>query len=339
MVIYSTVSYSKDGYNFSAISDNFFESCHISDEPWAISIAETYRRFFHYDILCVIICLVLIVIPILFKIYGFGVQTQLRNFYNKIRYGFIFTLTLLGLAAGVSSIIHLFIKQQPACLKWDTNRLFLTTNQWSMPSVDAIITVIIADALISLKTRYILLRIIIAVLLVFLDGVVAVKTGMTSVIGAIASYSLGVWIISYNRFVPPICIAISEGVVIIANAILVGISGADFGISFAMTKEANFLSLRGIFVMVISELLFVRFKLTREDFTWFGSGWTDPLTCEESDSGNLAEIPKMDSGNVVSDFGAVLNGDLIDSVISFVVFLFGNFCIGRFPNGPYSFLN
>lgn len=331
-------SSSRSGFNISAISDKWYEACHAKSSGFFIGMTETYRRTLHYDAIVTIMAIILIILPILFKIYGFGVQTQLLKFYNKLVYNFCFYQLLLGMGFEFCAILHIFINQQPACLKWDVNRTFFNRGVTRNPNPDLVLQTILVSALISYTKKYRIARYLIAFILLLFGVLSQIFGGVTSVMGAISSVSLGVWLICLAKFVTPIVFSIFNGILILLDVIAVIVSSALFGFRFYNTKDSNYLAIRGLATVAMSAVFYIHYGLSRENFEWFSSDWTESIHEKDSDSG--AEIPKMDTGAKTVDFGSVLNGDLICSIVGFSIFLLVVTAISFERNSQsYSFFN
>ena len=336
------------GFNFSAISDNYWDACHIKNSGAMIAIAETYRRTIHFDSIATIFCIVLLILPLLFKIYKFGQQLQLKTFYNKLYSGFNFYQVLLGLMAQVTAILHLFINQQPACIKWNRNQINYTLGMLRNPNLDLLLAVLLAEALISYKmnmftTRQIIAtlgRVLIAIVFVLLDAIAKIYAGSTNISGVVETIALGIWIIYYAKFVPPIVLCITCGLVTLLNIIAICISTSIHpgGVAVYAMKDSYYIAFRGLFVSIISMITYINHAFSIEDFPWFGSDWDKKFVVKDSDS-DSAEIPKIGNPETKTDFGNVLNRDLIVGFVCFVLYLFGNWGISVFPSSPYSFFN
>ncbi|EAY22215.1 hypothetical protein TVAG_093890 [Trichomonas vaginalis G3] len=326
------------GYNFSAISDKWYDVCHTKARGGMIGITETYRRTIHYDAIVTIIAIILIILPMLFKIYGFGLQTQLRNFYNRLVLNFCFYENLIGLGALVCSIFHIYINQQPACLRWDKNKTYFLRGQFRSPSPDLVTMTILASAIISYTPKFKIARYSIATIILVLDIFAQIYGGLSSYAGAVSSVALEFWVICFSKFVPPCTFTAFNIVVIILALSAVIYSSIKFEYDADNNRDSHYLAIRGMLAAIMAQVFYVNYGLSREDFNWMGSDWTEEL--EENDSDSGAEIPKMDTGAKTVDFGKVLNGDLYCGCIDFIIFLSGNIFLGMYPNmHGYSFFN
>lgn len=332
---------SYNGFNFSAISDDKWNGCLYKPSEFIKTVAETYRRTVHFDSIVTIFCIILIIMPMLFKIYRFGIQTQLRAFYNRLYLNFSHYLTTIGLMTELASLVHLFINQQPACIRWENGQLKYNTGSLRVPHLDLLLACLLAEALISYKTRMIIMRFVVGFLFVALDVVGMILNGCTSVCGALSSVFFALWVICYTKFMPPIVLSGTCGVVTLISLITLFVVKGQYpdGFGFYNLKDTYFICLRGIFVTVISQIMYIQYGITRDDFKWIGAKWTEELGNDESDSGNVAEIPRMDVGTKSVDFGKTLSRDLSFGILSFGLFLFGIYVIGSFPKSTYSFLN
>ena len=342
------MSFQVYGFNFSAVSDNWWDACHIQNSGAMIAIAETYRRTIHFDSIATIFCILLLILPLLFKIYKFGQQLQLKSFYNKLYSAFNFYQVLLGLMTQLTAILHLFINQQPACINWDRNQISYNLGELRNPNLDLIISVLLAEALISYKMnldsiKQVIAKIAsftIAIVFVLLDAVAKIYAGSTNISGVVETIALGIWVIYYAKFVPPLFLCITCGFVTLLNIIAICVSTSlhPGGIDVYALKDSYYIAFRGLFVSVISMIAYINHAFSIEDFNWFGSDWDKKFVVKDSDS-DSAEIPKIGSQEVKTDFGNVLNRDLIVGFVCFILYLFGNWGISVFPKYAYSFFN
>ena len=310
---------------FNAISDNYFDSCLYSPNLFAYSIMETFRRVTQFDFIITLSLQILLLIPLLFTIYGFGIQQPLRIFYNKVRFGILLSLSIIGFSGALCSMTHLFLKLQPACLKWDQYQIYLISNSWNIPSIDNIITIVLSDAILSIKFGSISIKLIGVIIYIILDSYSTIITGKSSIIGNIISLSFGFWIIFFFKFIPIISIPIFNIILFIINSIFIIFNYLNISKNFKTTLDSYLLAFRSNLIIFISQILLFRFSNNQYDFTWLNTDWYSPLVLEDSDSDIQPEIPKMENSIKIIDFGKILFKDLIDSIFAFVLFLIGNF--------------
>ena len=182
-------------FNYSLIDDDWWNVCRADDIPFFTALAETFRRTIHYDTVSTVLCIILLVLPMLFKIYGFGVQTQLRAFYNRLYSNFNSYQIIFGLGAELISLFHIFINQQPACIKWDKTSFSFSVSNPRVPNLDLFIVCILAEALIIYRMKMLPMRILVGLLIIIMCSVSMMLIGAFSISGAITTISFSFWVI------------------------------------------------------------------------------------------------------------------------------------------------
>jgi len=319
----------QDGFNFSAISDNYYDSCLYDPGNSYFAIAESFRRFLHFDCIVTLILQLLIILSVLFKIYGFGMQQPLRIFYNKVRFGLIKMLSLFSFAAGFCAICNLWFDIQPACLKWDQTQIYTFSRSWRTPNIDNIVTLILSLSFFSMKMNW--FTGILVSMFIIVDCFSSLKIGAVTINGLIITEFLGVWIFCLFEFLPTIAIPLLNLIIIICNIVLFVPKSGLYQAKINTAMDSLHLALRGPFVIIISQILLLGHAKNQDDFDWFDSDGFS-LSNQDSDDIFKAEIPRMQTKIRTHDFGEILKRDLYYSSIGFLAFLIGNYYIGYFYN-------
>jgi hypothetical protein len=307
-----------------AVSDNWFDRCMKTDNRLLAAIVQAFSRVFQFDCIVTIIYLILIIFPILFKIYGFGIQQRLRNFYNSSRLIIIEFLFLFSFSVDLCTIIHLCIQQPMPCVIWNGRDLSPLTHSSRTPNHELIVVFILCIGVWSLKIGIPLVRRTICVAIVLLECVAAVLSGYSSISQALISLTFGVWIIFLFNFLPPVGIPVIGSVAFVSSCVLFGVTFPKYQWSTALIKTSLHLCARGAISLFISCILLLRFGFAREEFDWHKVSWGLGWKNNKEGSSDDVVIPSMIRESFKDDFGSVLKTDLIVSIIAFILFLICN---------------
>lgn len=307
-----------------ANSDNWYDRCLKMDGRVLQAIAQAFNRIFQFDCIVTVVYLILIIFPILFKIYGFGVQQRLRNFYDSSRLVFIEFLFLCSFSVDLCTIIHLCIKQPMPCITWNGRDLDPFSHSSRTPSHELIITFILCIGVWSLKIGIPLVRRTICITIVILECVSNVLSGYASISQALISLAFGFWVTFLFNFLPPVGIPIIGFVALVSSCCLFGVNFSKYSWETSLIKTSLHLCARGAISLFISCLLQLRFGFAREEFDWQKVSWGPGWGKGNEGSSDDVVVPSMIKENARDDFGNVLKIDLIDSIVAFVLFLIGN---------------
>lgn len=307
-----------------AVSDHWFDQCFDISNNLMASVSNAFDRLFQYDCIVTVGFQILIIFPVLFKIYGFGVQQRLRKFYDTSRGLFISFLFLCSFSMAICTLIHLWIQQPMPCLIWDGRTLSPGNNSSRSPNEELIIILILARAIWSLKFGHSFFRKLTCITIVLLDYTAALLSGVSSISQIILSVSIGFWIMCLYELLPPIGIPISCVLGILAMVTVFSLNYPRYGFQSDLICKSLHYCIKSTIVLAISCLLQLRFGFSRDSFDWFAVGWGPRWKTNDSDSSDDVIIPSMVREAPVSDFGKVLKFDLIDSLIAFILFLLGN---------------
>ena len=307
-----------------AISDSWYDKCFYENNDFANSIALSFNRIFQFDCIITVGFLILIIFPVLFKIYGFGLQQRLRHFYDNSRSIFINFLFLCALSLSLSTIFHLWVQQPMPCIIWDGRNVLPTTLGSRTPNEELIITLILVESIWSLKIGMNFLRKLISLILLLSDCYTALLTGSSSISQLLVSLSLGFWIIFLFKFLPPIGLPITSIISSLIVIFLFFYLFPNFGWDSSLMRESLQICIRSSIVLICSLILQIRFAFVRVEFDWFKLNWGFGWNSIQTDSSDDVIVPSMLKETPQDDFGRVLTSDLIDGIITFFLFLLGN---------------
>ncbi|EAY02890.1 hypothetical protein TVAG_168920 [Trichomonas vaginalis G3] len=319
------------------VSDSLFDCCLQNDNKIVQAISLAFDRMFQFDCVLTVDYLILIIFPILFKIYGFGVQQRLRNFYDTARLIFIEFIFLCSFSVSLTTIIHLFIKQPMACVTWDGRTIAPAFNGSRSPNHEIIIIMILGLGVWFLKVGYDKVRKLITIVVIAVECVSTVFAGCASISQALISVAFGFWVVFLFKFIPPIGIPILGVFTIIISITLFIFTYKHYIWNALMLRQSMHLCVRGFISLVISICLELRFGFGREDFDWMKISWGSHWSNQSTEDDDEVVIPSMIKENIRDDFGKLLKNDLIDSVIAFIVFLLGNMGL-CFADSTFAFM-
>ena len=319
------------------VSDSWIDKCFYQSDSMFVTTANTFNRLFHYDYVITVVFLILIILPVLFNIYGSGVQQRLRLFYDAGRVLFVQFLFECSFAVGICTVFHLLVEQSMPCVRWDGRSLFPFTNSSRTPNDEIVLVLILCQVLWSLPVKLVWLRRIVAVCLIMFDCVSVVLMGISSIFQVLVSATLGLWVIAVTKFIPPVGVPICSGILLLVEATLFGLSFAKYRFETSLISESLHLACRSLVVLVISVFIMLRYSCSRGSFEWFAVSWTR-RSLQGTDSGaGEAVIPSMNVDSAQDNFGSLLTGDLFDATIGFVLYLIGN-CVLFLFDEDYKFM-
>jgi len=307
-----------------SISDHWFDCCLYSPNPIFDAISLALNRIFQYDCIVTVVFLILIIFPILFKIYGFGLQQRLRDFYDSSRIVFINFLFLCSFSMAISTIVHLWIQQPMPCITWDGRSISPSKNGSRTPNEEIIVLLILVESIWSLKIGMAFLCKIISILLFGTHCYSSIISGYSSISQVCVSISLGLWIIFLIKFLPPI------GLPIFGFFATAGVGGLFFVLfpkykwDLPIIRESLQICLRSSIVLIASCILLIRFANARREFKWMRLSWGFGWGATTADVMDEVIVPSMIKEAPLDDFGNILTTDLIDGCVCFWIFLAGN---------------
>lgn len=321
-------------------SDSWVNSCLYTDNKIIQSISNGVSRLIQFDSLFLVGFLSLIMFPVLFSIYSFGLQQKLRTYYNSLRNSMIRFFFIFAFSFASSTIFHLLIQQPTPCVYWERSTgvspLKFQSYSSKSPNENIIIILVISTLLWEIQINIQLMLRLFAMMLLILFCFVEVIMGYSSVIQVIISLFWGFWIVSFFKLVPPIVYPISGGLVGFVLFVLFGIRFKQFGWDAPMMKESLTLSLRSSLMLLIYSAYIIHFGLSRKDFSWFKIDMSSSRMANPNDFFN-ALVPQMSTNEQQTDFGHLLNVDIIITFIGFILYLIGNFVL-YYINNNFNFM-
>lgn len=306
------------------VADNLFDCCLAKNNKLVQAVSLAFDRMFQIDCVLTVDYLILIIFPILFKIYGFGVQQRLRNFYDSSRLIFIEFIFLCSFSVSITSIMHLFIKQPMACISWNGHSIEPALKSTRTPNPEIIIILILGLGVWFLKVGYDTIRKLITFIIIAVEIVSTVLAGCASISQALISVIFGFWVVFLFKFIPPIGIPVLGAFTLILSIMILIFSNKKVIFGSPLMSQSTNMLIRSLISLLTSIILELRFGMGREDFDWKKISWGARWSNRDLGDDDEVVIPSMIKENIRDDFGKLLRNDLIDSVISFIIFLLGN---------------
>ncbi|OHS95715.1 hypothetical protein TRFO_10357 [Tritrichomonas foetus] len=311
------------------VSDSWTDCCLYVDNKVIYAIATTFDRLFHYDCFITVGFLILIIFPILFKLYEFGLQQRLRMFYDHSRVIFINFIFLCSFSLAISTIMHLSVQQPMPCITWDGDNIVPFRTSSRTPNEGIILLMILCHAIWIVDIELKIIRRIASILVFNLYVTFVVLNGESSISQILVSFFVGIWIISVHHFVPPIgTIILSVGSSIFVFA-LFGVVYPTVGWSTHLIRESLHLVFRSGIVLLVTVYQLARFGYLRRHFDWFKTNWELNRHVWMESTAVDAVIPSTARDSTKDNFGNLLSNDLIDGAVGFIVYLLGNFLLLR----------
>ena len=314
------MSESKTKVFTNGISDSWQSSCQLHFSFFFQPIYSSFQLLFHFDSLNWVLLELLIILPLFFRLYGFGIQQKLSKFYGEVRNQLLNFMYLFATSVVVCSILQLLLPQPPVCATWDGVNYLPLRKLYMTPSTDIVVlsmlSCIFAFAQISIWRKA---SIAMAGFFVFLF-LSAIFSGSSTVCQAIFSASIGIWLFFTFRFLPHISMPIFAGLLIICGGTYFGIYIGKNGVDNDLVFSSAIPGLRGCLQLAVNLCLYLRFALRNDDFNWFEVKWGNRNDSDSTSEGG-AVIPNVLTGGESDAFGKVLRTDVFDSVIAFLVVL------------------
>lgn len=307
---------------FNVYKDNWLNECILIKNTFITSLNFALDRIFNFDSLVTIILLVIIIFPVLFQIYGFGVQLKLRNFYDNARKMFMNFLFLISLGVCLSTLLRLIVNQPIHCLIWDGRNVHPTENGGNSPDEAIISVTIFCLSTISLSIGYRWAFIIASVILIIFECLGSIFTGHSSISSAFLSFFIGVWIVCLFRYMPVGITPLFGICIFIINFVLFIVKYTEFTWGNEIMRDSLHLCFRSSFTLLIDCILLIIFGYTRPDYDWSQSNHDANRFSDDND--DIVTIPSMVSEETGDNFGTILKKDLFYSFIAFLAFLIVN---------------
>lgn len=314
------------------IADNWFNRCCAINTSVFNSFFITFKLIFHFDSLNWIAIELLIIIPIFFRLYGFGIQQKLTKFYNKARLQILNFLFYFSLITVISALLQFLMPRNPACLQWDGANLVPLRNDFGSPSIIIMLTTILF--LMFLKADFTGWKIVIIVVgfFWFFTTTSSVLSGCSSIFQALLSVCFGSWIFFTFNFLPPIFVIISYVVIAtlaftyfipeVVKAFKESLRGIP-ELHDAYKRYLLNISTMGIRSTVLLTIIIILFILNArsiDGFKWFEMQWYEGLLTRAKDD-SIAIIPQVMKITEEDKFDKKITKDIIFSLIAFVAVL------------------
>ncbi|EAY20910.1 hypothetical protein TVAG_437360 [Trichomonas vaginalis G3] len=301
------------------IGDDWFNKCCESYTVFKAFYA-SFKMIFHFDSLNWIAIELLIIMPIFFRLYGFGIQQNLTRFYNKSRLQILNFLFFFSFITVFSILLQYLMPRSPACLIWDGNDLNPSRPDNGSPSVIIMLTTILFLMFLRADFKGWILVIIFAGFFFIMTTISSILSGSSSIFQALLSVCFGCWVFYVFNFLPPVFVPI---VYLLISIAVVTIFGPEV---VRYNKAASYLAKSGIrstFLLTVTVILYILNAKSIDGFKWFQIQWYDGLLTSSKDD-SVAIIPTVLRVTDEDRFGRKLNKDIIYSVIAFVAVLIFN---------------
>jgi len=315
MVVYWTLT--------NGISDEWYNACHASSYSIFQTIYSSFSLLFHFDSLNWVVLELLILLPVFFRLYGFGIQQKLTKFYNKVRLQLITFLFYFSFTTVLSCIIHFLLPQNAACAKWDGVSLTPFRSDFMSPSSLLILVTLFFLMFFDSEFGYGL--IVSSLFGIFFIGatVSSILCGSASILQATISISIGAWFYFMFSFLPLICMPIFiAGAFLISLylfvPILVSPNSSDYFLRYCALP-----GVRASILLLFSMFLIIQFASSYDDFKWTKLNW-EGLKTYGSHEDSVAMIPGIIRIFDEDVFGKRLLRDIIFSSIAFIAVLMSN---------------
>lgn len=304
-----------------AISDSWSDSCLYINNKYIQGIASNLHIVFSFDFYMTVGFLILILFPLLLKIYAFGLQQRLRMFYDHSRILFIYLIFLCCFSQAICTMIHLLVQQPMPCAKWDGNQLLSFHESSRTPNVSIVLLFLLFIFFLSIDIEMKLFCIIITFFLFALYSIFAIINGDSSILQVIVSSLLAVWIFSIHKLIPPIGTLLISFILPPLLIIEEAVEFSKLNWSLPLMKTAFRNSFQSTLGLLISGVLLIRFAHYRKHFNLYKTNWrlNTYIWTKTSD----AIIPSMAQDNQKDNFADLLKNDLIDGILAFSLYSTG----------------
>lgn len=310
------------------ISDHWSCKCYVSAVSIFQPIYSSFELLFNNDALNWFVFELLLLLPLFFRLYGFGVQQKLTKFYNETRRQLINYQFLFGFTTVLCSILQIFIPQASACVIWDgiSYGPLRSNNPSPSQSIVLVTVLLLTIACLSIERRlFYVIGVIIILSFLILSSILS---GATSIAQAILSLAMGACILFIYRFVPPISIPLSSLIAIVGGIILFSIDIHNHQISDDLVQYSVVPGICGCFILVVNLYHFFRFISYQNNYGWFTVNWVQ-VDKGSSDCIATAVIPGVIEVKNGDEFGERLFRDIIDGAICFLALLIFNGIISK----------
>jgi hypothetical protein len=316
----------------SGLSDAWFDRCQAVGSEAFHLIFSAFQLLFHFDTLNFILGELLLLLPVFFRLYGFGVQQKLTRFYNETRAQLLRFMYLFAISTVLCSILQLLLCQTPACMTWDGINYSPLRLTYSSPNLDIVVITILACILITVTIKVLSVASVVAGLFFIGVFVSAVLSGNVTIDQALLSSGIGSWLFFTFRFLPPLFVPLAAVVLAVPSLGYYAMWILEEGNDAVVVSASVVPGIRGCLLLAVNVFLYFRFVRRQENFKWRGVNW-DRGRASSSDSSVVAVIPDViPSGGDM--FGTRLKWDIIDGIIAFVFVLACNQFVAQYFSYP-----
>ena len=313
------------------ISDGWFDSCHTVAAKVFQPIFSSFQFLFHFDGLLWIVIELLLLLPVFFRLYGFGVQQKLARFYNSTRYQLILFLYLFSASAALCSAIQICLPQPPACVTWDGLNYLPLRNNYLSPSFTIVLVTILVSFLFTVAIGIWYISLVVAIIFFVAIFLSAILSGSATINQALMSVAIGFWLFFIYRFMPPIFIPLAGAVIFIFSMSTFIFRIVEKGKDESFVQLCVVPGIRGCICLLIGCILYIlHVKIGNQDnFNWFAFNWDKRNSNSSSSTGNavIPDVVNTGSGDI---FGKRLKIDILVGFISFVVVLGFNIFVAKY---------
>lgn len=279
----------------------------------------------HSDMINWLLIELIILFPLFFRLYGFGFQNKITEFYFNTRQQLIIAMSTISLATVLCSMLQFYCPQPSACVYWNG----LSYEPYKVPVLNPnnniVCGTLLACTLVVLGKKSWLLRGLICFLVTFFIYLASLLCGAVSLNQCISSISLGVWLFFFFRILSPFFALVVNFIFAIAGFVIFIIPnvGADYA------YKETIVGIRGCLLLVLLSGLYIRFCMRQPDFKWFKLNINTGPRQEGIDMDG-ALIPRVRKAAEMDTLGSRLTRDIIEGAIAFLLVIIADGIIGFF---------
>ena len=319
------------------ISDGFFDSCQARSANVFQPLFASFRLLFTFDSLNWILVELLLLLPIFFRLYGFGIQQKLTEFYNTMRDYLIHIMYLFGVSTVACSGLQLLFQSRPACVVWDGMNYKHFVDLYVSPSLDLVVITILMCILSTVLFRmwhnsrpalFELVFYVIAVLFYVLVFASTFLSGTITINQAVFSVALGIWLFFLFQFLPPVFVPVLSLVLMFISMVFFIIKVRSSGRFSDSVRLCVVPGIRGCMLLIVHMGLYLFHVREQDNFNWFRASWMEASGDDASEI--KAVIPGVVKVQNSDAFGNRLKKDIRNGAIAFVVVLGCNQFVTRY---------
>ena len=304
------------------IGDGWFDMCCAVPTTVFQTFFSSFQFIFHFDSLNWVVIELLIIMPIFFRLYGFGIQQKLTKFYNKARFQLITFLFYFSFITVFSCVLQYLLPRSPACQKWNGLDLEPLRTDYGSPSVIIMLSAILFLMFFTYSDNHWTAINICFLIFLLVITISAVLSGTNSIFQAFASLCIGFWFFFLFNFLPLIFLPASTLIIgIVALALFLPVIWGENYTSAELSCATN--GVRAVLLLIVTCILFIEYAYSIDNFQWFQIKWRG-VTITNGNEDSVAVIPGVLKFTDEDRFGKKLIKDIIWSIILFFVVLICN---------------